>query len=560
MFKKFTAVLILVLCLILPLSGCSLFALDNYTYLNQTVATINNPSNNNQEIVIKKKDLIEAYRNYAQTLQQNGYTGEQAIEQLIQLLINKEVVLSEAERLIETGEIIVSNNDLNDMWTETYKAVIKNIADFENEIITAWGLHIPSVLTEEEADENVYFEQYKAQAEIIKITNSDNSVEWKIRSLESQNDFEDELIYELDNHIDSIFNEVNNRVSSTNVTKEALKRYIKLLKNNEKGLNLSTEDNEVFKREIERIYNNIKENRYMQLYSEHFEVKNGYSIISINQVLNYLSAQMLASYSKYSIDFDLYESEILSNREDVWYVMDDDYFYVSHILLSFSDEEKATITKAEEFFKAGKISYQDYKNVKQFVAENVMVKEYGENTNLTPNQLLNSLKTNLKGKDKSGKVEVLNDYIYKYSGDGGNKNATYEYIIGKNNSQMVEEFTDAARELHNNGKGKFGDISELVVTEYGVHILVYLEPVKNAFTIHNVNNFSLITGNTEKMESIIETLITTKLSQLNERTLFDYIYEKVLFDKFSSFEGMNLSVLKQNLEIKIYNKNYSDLF
>jgi len=560
MFKKFTAVLILVLCLILPLSGCSLFALDNYTYLNQTVATINNPSNNNQEIVIKKKDLIEAYRNYAQTLQQNGYTGEQAIEQLIQLLINKEVVLSEAERLIETGEIIVSNNDLNDMWTETYKAVIKNIADFENEIITAWGLHIPSVLTEEEADENVYFEQYKAQAEIIKITNSDNSVEWKIRSLESQKDFEDELIYELDNHIDSIFNEVNNRVSSTNVTKEALKRYIKLLKNNEKGLNLSTEDNEVFKREIERIYNNIKENRYMQLYSEHFEVKNGYSIISINQVLNYLSAQMLASYSKYSIDFDLYESEILSNREDVWYVMDDDYFYVSHILLSFSDEEKATITKAEEFFKAGKISYQDYKNVKQFVAENVMVKEYGENTNLTPNQLLNSLKTNLKGKDKSGKVEVLNDYIYKYSGDGGNKNATYEYIIGKNNSQMVEEFTDAARELHNNGKGKFGDISELVVTEYGVHILVYLEPVKNAFTIHNVNNFSLITGNTEKMESIIETLITTKLSQLNERTLFDYIYEQVLFDKFSSFEGMNLSVLKQNLEIKIYNKNYSDLF
>lgn len=560
MFKKFTAVLILVLCLILPLSGCSLFALDNYTYLNQTVATINNPSNNNQEIVIKKKDLIEAYRNYAQTLQQNGYTGEQAIEQLIQLLINKEVVLSEAERLIETGEIIVSNNDLNDMWTETYKAVIKNIADFENEIITAWGLHIPSVLTEEEADENVYFEQYKAQAEIIKITNSDNSVEWKIRSLESQKDFEDELIYELDNHIDSIFNEVNNRVSSANVTKEALKRYIKLLKNNEEGLNLSTEDNEVFKREIERIYNNIKENRYMQLYSEHFEVKNGYSIISINQVLNYLSAQMLASYSKYSIDFDLYESEILSNREDVWYVMDDDYFYVSHILLSFSDEEKATITKAEEFFKAGKISYQDYKNVKQFVAENVMVKEYGENTNLTPNQLLNSLKTNLKGKDKSGKVEVLNDYIYKYSGDGGNKNATYEYIIGKNNSQMVEEFTDAARELHNNGKGKFGDISELVVTEYGVHILAYLEPVKNAFTIHNVNNFSLITGNTEKMESIIETLITTKLSQLNERTLFDYIYEQVLFDKFSSFEGMNLSVLKQNLEIKIYNKNYSDLF
>ena len=206
----------------------------------------------------------------------------------------------------------------------------------------------------------------------------------------------------------------------------------------------------------------------MQLYSEYFEVKNGYSIISVNQVLNYLSAQMLASYSKYSIDFDLYESDILSNRENAWYIMDDNYFYVSHILLSFSDEEKASITEAEESYKAGEISYQDYENVKQSVAENVIVKEYGENTNLTPNQLLNSLKTNLNGKDKAGKVEVLNDYIYKYSGDGGNKNATYEYIVGENNSQMVEEFTNAARELHNNGNGKFGDLSELVVTEYGV--------------------------------------------------------------------------------------------
>lgn len=559
MFKKITAFLILVLCLILPLSGCSLFALDSYTYLNQTVVTINNPSNNNQ-LVIKKKDLIEAYRNYAQTLQQNGYTGQQAIEQIVQLLINKEVVLNEAERLIEEEEITVSNNDLNDMWTETYKAVIKNIADFENEIIKAWGLHIPSVLTEEEADENVYFEQYKAQAEIVKITNPNNSVEWKIRSLESQNDFENELIYEFGKHIDSIFNEAKNRVSSTNVTKEALKRYIKLLKSNEKGLNLSTEDNDVFKREVERIYNNIKENKYMQLYSEYFEVKNGYSIISVNQVLNYLSAQMLASYSKYSIDFDLYESDILSNRENAWYIMDDNYFYVSHILLSFSDEEKASITEAEESYKAGEISYQDYENVKQSVAENVIVKEYGENTNLTPNQLLNSLKTNLNGKDKAGKVEVLNDYIYKYSGDGGNKNATYEYIVGENNSQMVEEFTNAARELHNNGNGKFGDLSDLVVTEYGVHILVYLEPVENAFTIHSANNFSLTTGNTEEMENIIETLTTTKLSQLNERTLFDYIYEKLLSDKFSSFEGMNLSILKQNLDIKIYNKNYADLF
>ena len=57
---------------------------------------------------------------------------------------------------------------------------------------------------------------------------------WKYAHWNMQNDFENELIYEFGKHIDSIFNEAKNRVSSTNVTKEALKRYIKLLKSTKK--------------------------------------------------------------------------------------------------------------------------------------------------------------------------------------------------------------------------------------------------------------------------------------------------------------------------------------
>lgn len=558
MFKKIALLLVFILCFIVPLSGCSLFSLDNSAYLNRTIVTINYPSDNSS-ISITKKQLIEAYNNYKSTLEQSGLTGKQAFDKLIQLLINKEVILKETERLIEEEEISVSNKDLNEIWNETYKALIKNIAQFESEIIKAWNLHIPSELSDEETDENIYYQPYEKKAEAVKITNPDNSVEWKIRSLNGEEGASEDLIYTQGQETQSLHTAVNNRINSSNVLKEALKRYIKLLKNNEKGLNLSIDDNSVFEREIERIYTNVKQNKYVSLYSKYFEVKNGYSIITVEQILNYLSAHMLASYTEYSVDFSSYESDILSARENCWYVMDNDYFYVSHILVSFSDEQKNDLTALDELLAAGEITYGDYESAKQTLADNAVVKSYGENTSMNPQALLNNLKTELNGKDEAGKVNVFNEFIYKYSGDNGNKNKIFEYIVGQNKSQMVDAYTEAARELHNNGNGQFGDLSDLVVTEYGVHILFYISPVTNAFTIQNPSHFSLLSSNTAQMEQTIQTLTTEKLSPLYERTLFDYIYEKLVEDNFSKFESMNMSILKQNLDIKIYTGNYADL-
>lgn len=558
MFKKIALLLVFILCFIVPLSGCSLFSLDNSAYLNRTIVTINYPSDNSS-ISITKKQLIEAYNNYKSTLEQSGLTGKQAFDKLIQLLINKEVILKETERLIEEEEISVSNKDLNEIWNETYKALIKNIAQFESEIIKAWNLHIPSELSDEETDENIYYQPYEKKAEAVKITNPDNSVEWKIRSLNGEEGASEDLIYTQGQETQSLHTAVNNRINSSNVLKEALKRYIKLLKNNEKGLNLSIDDNSVFEREIERIYTNVKQNKYVSLYSKYFEVKNGYSIITVEQILNYLSAHMLASYTEYSVDFSSYESDILSARENCWYVMDNDYFYVSHILVSFSDEQKNDLTALDELLAAGEITYGDYESAKQTLADNAVVKSYGENTSMNPQALLNNLKTELNGKDEAGKVSVFNEFIYKYSGDNGNKNKIFEYIVGQNKSQMVDTYTEAARELHNNGNRQFGDLSDLVVTEYGVHILFYISPVTNAFTIQNPSHFSLLSSNTAQMEQTIQTLTTEKLSPLYERTLFDYIYEKLVEDNFSKFESMNMSILKQNLDIKIYTGNYADL-
>lgn len=556
MFKKIALILVCVFSCVFTLSGCSLFPLDTYTYLNQVVVAFDYPTSagDSKNIKIVKKDVIEAYNNYKSTLEQSGYSGKQALDQMIQLLINKQVILAETENLIAKNKIVVTDNMLNEMWNQTYKAVVKNLAEFEAEVIKSWNLHVPSELEPEE-DENIYYEPYEKQAELVKVEN-----EWKIRTFNTAIEPAEPLSYERDKEIETIFQAVNDRVDASNVLKEAFKRYNKLLKSNEQGMGLSDKADEIFEREIARIYNNIKENKLISLYSEYYEVKNGYSIISVNEVLNYISAQMLASYSQYTIDSVAYENDILSTRENVWYVMDDDYFYVSHILISYSDKQKQDLKDAEELYKSKGITYEAYQNYKAELANSAVVKEYGVDTNLTPAQLLTNLRADLSGKTDADKINIFNDYLYKYSGDNGNKNKMFEYIVGTEKSKMVEEFNESARALYDNGNGKLGDTSEMTATEYGVHLLFYIEPVTNAFTITNPNSFSLATSNMEELDEIVNTINTTKLSQMYERTIFDYVYEKLITDSFAEFENMNLSILKADLNILIYNNNYADLF
>ncbi|MDD2227613.1 MAG: hypothetical protein PHH71_03455 [Clostridia bacterium] len=564
MNKKIALLLSCILCFTIALSGCNLFTLDSLPYLNQTVATIEYPASDGGTKTLKiiKKDLIQSYNNYKSTLEQSGYTGEQAYDQLIQLLVNKEVTLEEARRLIEIDEIKITNKDLNKLWDDTFKAMIKNLAEIENEVIESWKLHVPSELAEETEDETTYYKPFEKQAEIVKIMGeTEDDVEWKIRTFSDvENEDDEELSYIGGKEIDTIYSAVNSRIGDSNILKEAFKRYVKMLKLNEAGQNLSEDSESVFKREIERIYNNIKHNLYLNLYSEYFEIKNGYSIISVEQVLSYLSANMLSNYAQYSIDFAAYENDILSARENSWYVMDDNYFYVSHILVSFSDEQKEVIKSWKTNYESGQISYKDYEQAKKNIANNAVVQDYGKDTTWNPETLRNNLLFDLDGKTDERKAEIFNDYMYKYSGDGGNKNVNYEYIVGTENSKMVEEYTDAARELYNNGQGKFGDVSETVVTEYGVHILFYVAPVTNPFTIHNPNTFNLVSTNLQELENNINTITTFKLSPFYERTLFDFVYEKMVTDNFSKFENLNLSILKKDLDIKIYNKNYSDLW
>lgn len=560
MKKKIAFLLVCVFCLTFALSGCDLFVLDYNKYLSQTIATVNYPTQNGitNTIVITKEDLIQSYNKYGENLTQNGYTTQTAVEYLVQYLINQKIMLNEVEALIESDKIVLTNNDYNNMWTQTYEGMISLLADYEEEIISDWKLTTPSVLTEDAEDTNTYFKPFEKQAELVKDTDGN----WHIKTIVNPEEENEDLIYTaIGKEVETIITALTQKIGDNAVLVEAKKRYIADLKTYEKGKNLSTINNEIFAREVERVYTNVKNNIYLSLYSEYFENKTGYSPISVEQVLNYLTADMLASYTEYKITPDAYKTDILSSRADAKYVMDDNYFYVSHILIKFTDEQTSKLEDLKTKLEQGAISSSVYNTERQKIVDSTLAKEYGETTNITASTLLNNLKDELlQTTSDADKVDIFNEYIYKYNEDTGNKNQTYDYVIGTTDSKMVESFTQSARELYNNGGGSFGDISDLVESEYGLHIVIYLNPVTNAFTITNASTFNLLTLNQDDLDEIIYTINTTKLSLLNTKTIFDNVYETLFKDNFSKFEAMHLNTLKENLTIKLYSTNYSDLY
>jgi hypothetical protein len=100
----------------------------------------------------------------------------------------------------------------------------------------------------------------------------------------------------------------------------------------------------------------------------------------------------------------------------------------------------------------------------------------------------------------------------------------------------------------------------MVESTYGVHILIYLGPVQNLYNVTDIDNFSITDATGEELESIINTLTTTRLSNLNTKTWFDLVYEKLVNDDIAYLQTLNINSLKADAKITTYPKNISALY
>ena len=554
MKKILTLAFICLITFSFVLTGCNLFPTNQAKYLNAPIVTFETADGEN--IKIDKKDLITAFNSYgAQLVDSYGYTMQQAIDSTIDVLINREVMLVAAKKAVTFG-----NGDLNNIWQETYDTILSNLASYETQVIEQWKLNIPSTLEEEESSTTEYT-PYEKQAEIVLI---DGEYVIKLLDTNTSVDQDVELYYEEGEEISSIITTLDKKInnsSNKDVLVVAKRQYIVDLKESEVGQNLSTKDSEVFEREVERIYESTMENKYIEIYDDQIRGDNDISNITLSQVLKKLTADMLSSYTKYTVSSSQYDTDILEDVSNIDYFINSDYFYVNHILLKYDESSTEQIENLEKALENGTITEKQYEDALEVEAEKIKAKniQTGESTSLSPMDIYNQLQSKMTGVSDDKKTEIFQDYIYTYNEDTGNMNAEYCYVIGKDNSQMVESFTETSRELWDNGNGEYGSIG-YCVSEYGVHIIFYAGVITNPFTITDPNTFNLNTADQDKLTEIVTIIQNTLLNQFNNKTLFDKVYEELAEDNYSIFESMNLDVLKKDIKnLTIHKSNYQDL-
>lgn len=596
---KLTKLIIsLSLCLVMCVSvfaGCTLVTTDMSRYYSQVVASLEYESG--EKIEITKRDLSVAVANYSETYQSYGLEGEEAVRQILESVINEKLVIRASENMAKeqnNGEILTTKEKTY-LWELTFETIEDNIISYYNQIN---GIEEEDSSSAESEDDTVVTQngyndlislQMDGQGGYTLTLNSTASTAvedhtfWngEDRDLTTQND------------LDVLYRNVVNYVTQNPVYAQGYSRYLSEAKRSEEGMGLSTDNESVFKREIQRVYEVLYNAFMIDKYQEMNQANN--ASVTINNILELYESRVISDYDKYVTEqASTYEEDVLEDVSSIYYFKPTgtQFFYVSHILAEFSDTDQATYDECQRVLDGTSTKYtvgeaeaiiKDlYSNLSFVVREpakdengNIIRNEDGsvtwtETGETKPVPAVMSeieLKLSTAGDDELLKAQYFDEFIYKYNADPGIMNAERNYVIGVDystsdtengtsytaHSSMVESFTNAAIELYANGSAKIGDLyAQPIRSDYGIHIMIYEGKVENLFS--NIDsNFSLSTAD-------IQVLNDARLKAGESKTLLDELYEELDTDRYTIFETMNLQFLRDEVKLTYYPDAYKDLY
>lgn len=150
MKKRFMGIITVVLALVMSVSclvGCNIITTDNERDMEQVVATVD--INGKQEV--KKRDLVSAYLSYGYSyVQQYGYSHEEALELVVDSLIQNRILVQSAMKGFEDeGKVENQNYEKNDplryLTNEDVNEAIYHVYE-------SFNATIDSFMEEEEGD------------------------------------------------------------------------------------------------------------------------------------------------------------------------------------------------------------------------------------------------------------------------------------------------------------------------------------------------------------------------------------------------------------------------
>ncbi len=511
------------------LSACSLVTINNTKYLKQVVASVD-------EIKITMEDLVLGYNSFGYNyVKQNSYSEEQAVKQTLEDLINRELILKKAKE--KFGELSITKQ--NEVWKEVYDYVNSQVKTYVDEIVKSENLTLPT-FDEESSKDVTKFSPYEKK--VTRKLNEDGVTYTYSRVVEEKEELDTNLIeFELTEY------------GIEGLAKRGFSRYIsKVKKSRDEYKDLL--DDEVFKKECERIYNIYEKNKYATMFQEDYENNMEIDLQKIKDKYIELVRNSAFTYGKDESAYNTKMQATSNGASEVYYQpFGDKYIQVAHVLLKYSDEQSEEIKDLQTKLNAGYITPEKYQSEINRISSQIKVKNKLDKNAVekTVNEVFAEIDSALKacGSDSEARVKKFIEFIEMYNGDDGimsalNSQSQYYTINLDTNvtDTMIKEFADASRSLYSkNGSKDYTIYESPVLGSYGYHIIFSVGTVKNDISLENIENVS------------ISYLYETEAMKGTNKNLFDKMLELVDASTYSEYQASLVKDLRNGKTIN-YNK------
>ena len=555
-------------------AGCSLVELNTEKYYQEKVALYDN------KISVDTRELLNGYYNFGNAnYDGSGDPTVAGLESTIDQLLNRKILID----ALKTGnkdagvpKVVLTTAQINTAWDSVYEYINGQISDIETALREE--AEDPFVTGEDETEtKETYENEYTAYQPTYEIQNGDlvkidqttyiydaakNTITKQEKAEEVANYSTDiygisetelnektyrqkaELAYnnfraEYWEHTDSI--EVGASTAKTSYSDKAFSKFIENLKATEKGMNKSTIKEEIFYREVERLFEIYYDNQFLSAYQEYYSAND---VITADMVTSKYTKLAQAQQETYTANETVFTGVMQGGATGLYYENgSSDWFKVSHVLIKFDDKQSAQLTNLKTQLDNGKISKENYLAQVETIKLKTIATDRATGKTYSVDQVLQNLQDELYGKDEYTKMAIFKDYIYRFNMDDGVNNAETCYYIPTDsaNDQMVKEFANASREAR---KGSVGTISGLVESTYGYHIIMYLGertslPEDGTVSVVELSNFYL--------------------NPLNNKTMLDKVIEQIAISNYASHEKSLLAQIKSGKETVYYKGAYEKL-
>ena len=572
LFKKIlTSLCALTLC-VLCLTGCSWLQIDKAKYYNEVVVTVGDKE-------FTKKDLVDAFSNYGyQYYQSYGYSLEESINQTIKSMIDRSLLMDVVKEEIDNDEKYkFTEQEKLEIRKQVFDYMQDSINTFETKIRKEWDMEV-------EFDEETTTESLRKQEEEYTPSTKFEivTVEGKTTYQVSRVEDEAEKIYVPDN-LPLHFSKDYRTITDKKVSDEAWTRYIKSLQDLAKSEGRSTKEEDVLLHEEQRLIDLMINNKYLEKYEARF-----FDTIDVNTeaVLKYYKEQYKSQLQIYSASESQYHTAMESASSNyIYYHVNsgNEYVNVKHILINFTQEQKDQIKTLDTLKENGSISEADYNTQVQRIANKTMstfemsedlFNEYGAIYNFQKvtgktntytayaSDIYNFVKDYATGVNLKEKSQKFNELVYVFNDDSGFMNSEFDYVVNLDTSitdKMVKPFADGVRALDKSNGGEGADSMDMIISEYGYHIIFHDGVAENIVDANNIDNIS--------DENLLYLLCTTMTTPDSNKSIFNYIYDKLKLDD-NLYNTMTTQVVENernklkanNIVITYYEKRYEDLW